>query len=210
MRQASKIKTLLDLIYRSDGITKAINLITIYRIVTAPVLLILIFTGDYAVFKWMLLISFSTDLIDGYLARKYKVNSALGAKLDSIGDDLTVLVAIVGLFVLKFDFIKEQLFIVIVLLSLYCAQVLFSFYRYGKISSFHTYSAKLSALLQGIFLLSFFFFETPIYPLFYLASLVTFIQLVEETILVFILPKWENDVKGVYWVLKRKKRVFKY
>ena len=31
------------------------------------------------------------------------------------------------------------------------------------------------------------------------------IDLIEESILVFLLPQWETDVKGLYWVMKRKK-----
>src|SRR5688572_7448036 len=83
----------------------------------APFLLLLLFTGNYDIFKWLLALSFFTDLIDGFLARKYKVTSILGARLDSIGDDLTVLVGIIGLFVTQLPFIKEQVIFFIVLLA---------------------------------------------------------------------------------------------
>ena len=56
---------------------------------------------------------------------------------------------------------------------------------------------------QGVFLLSVFFFKEPIYLLFYLSSILTIAELIEEIILVFILPKWESNVKGLYWVLKK-------
>ncbi|MFZ1306482.1 MAG: CDP-alcohol phosphatidyltransferase family protein, partial [Ferruginibacter sp.] len=50
-----------------------INGITVYRIIAAPFLLILLFTGKVDIFKWLLALSFFTDLIDGFLARKFKV-----------------------------------------------------------------------------------------------------------------------------------------
>jgi CDP-diacylglycerol--glycerol-3-phosphate 3-phosphatidyltransferase len=50
-----------------------INGITGYRMLAAPVLVWLIFTGNLDLFKWMLAISFFTDLIDGYLARRFHV-----------------------------------------------------------------------------------------------------------------------------------------
>jgi phosphatidylglycerophosphate synthase len=184
-----------------------INGITLYRIIAAPALLILLFTGQYHIFKWLLPVSFFTDLIDGFLARKYKVTSVLGTKLDSIGDDLTVLVGMVGLFYLEWGFIKEQKIILLILLALFIIQVSYAFARYGKMTNFHTYLAKLSALLQGVFLILTFLLGEPNLPLFYAATGITMLELVEETILVYMLPKWQINIKGIYWVMKNKQAV---
>ena len=182
-----------------------INGITIYRIVAAPFLLLLLFYEQYGIFKWLLAFSFFTDLIDGFLARKYRVTSILGTKLDSIGDDLTIVAAIAGLIVIKPLFLKQQLVIIVLLLVLHLTQIIYSFIRYGKITSFHTYLAKTAAILQGVFLILFFFMPQPILFLFYAAALVTGLELIEEIILVSLLPIWEANVKGLYWVLRRKK-----
>ncbi len=182
-----------------------INAITIYRIAAAPVLVFLIFTGNLDVFKWLLGVSFFTDLIDGALARKFKVSSILGAKLDSIGDDLTILAAIIGAFVFKLEFLKSQGWIIAVLLGLFIIQIVFSLFRYRKISSFHTYLAKIAAVVQGTFLILLFLLPEPVYFLFYTAAIITCLDLIEEIILVFILPVWEVNVKGLYWVLRRPK-----
>lgn len=180
-----------------------INGITLYRVVAAPVLLGLLLSGPPTWFKWLIGISFFTDMIDGVLARYFRVNSALGARLDSIGDDLTVLIATVGLFLLLPDFFSAQLLWLLPLVTLFLLQTAFALYRYGKISSFHTRLAKVAALAQGLFLLSFYFFETIYYPLFYTAVIVTMIELIEEIILVFCLKEWSTDVKGLYWVWKK-------
>lgn len=184
---------------------KIINGITIYRIVAAPLLAYLAFTKNQEVFKWLLFISFFTDLIDGYLARRFKATSIVGSKLDSLGDDLTIVAAIIGVFIFKFHFIQEVIVIVYILLGLFFIQHICAFIRYRKITSFHTYMAKTAAILQGSFFILLFFFEDPVYLLFYVAALLTFLDLVEEIILVLMLPKWEANVKGIYWVLKRKK-----
>jgi CDP-diacylglycerol--glycerol-3-phosphate 3-phosphatidyltransferase len=181
-----------------------INGITLYRIIAAPFLLVLIFTGQYDIFKWLLGLSFFTDLIDGFLARKYKVASVLGTRLDSIGDDLTVLVGVIALFVLKGAFIKEHIIVFIILLVLFLAQIVFAFTRYGKMTNFHTYLAKTAALLQGIFLIITFFTDQPNLILFYAAAIVTMLELIEEIILVGLLKHWKANVKGIYWVLKEK------
>jgi len=181
-----------------------INGITVYRIVAAPILLILIFTGQYDIFKWLLGISFFTDLIDGYLARKYKVTSVIGTRLDSIGDDLTILVGMIGLFVMKTAFIKQEIVIFIILFSLFLVQTIYAFIRYRKMTSFHTYLAKTAALLQGAFLLFTFFTTEPNLILFYVAAIITMLELIEEIILVSLLKHWKANVKGIYWVLKEK------
>ena len=183
-----------------------INGITLYRIVAAPILLLLVFSGDLEIFKWLLGISFFTDLIDGFLARRFKVASVLGTRLDSIGDDLTVLVGVIALFVTKMEFIKEQKFIFILLLLLFLAQTTYAFIRYGKITNFHTWLAKTAALLQGVFLLLAFFTDEPNLVLFYTAALITMLELIEEIILVRLLPNWETNVQGIYWVLKKKEK----
>lgn len=182
-----------------------INSITIYRIVACPVLIVMAFMGYFEIYKWLLPISFFTDLIDGFLARRFKVASILGSQLDSIGDDLTVLAAVIGLFIFKLDFILNNLFLSTLLLGLYLLQLLFAFIRYGRLTSFHTYMAKFAFLFQGFFLILIFLLPDPIYWLFYLAAFVSIIDLIEEIIITMYLKKWEANVKGLYWVLRRKK-----
>ena len=184
-----------------------INAITAYRLITAPILVFLIFLNKHDLFKWLLALSFFTDLIDGFLARKFKVTSILGSRLDSIADDFTIVAAIIGLFVLRPDFIRKELVLIIILLVLFLIQMFLAVFRYGRISSFHTYTAKIAAILQGVFLILFFFLPQPDTFLFYVMSISTAIDLVEEILLVIFLPKWEANVKGLYWVLKRKKNI---
>ena len=206
MKDSTKIKSLSDLLTASRQV-KLINLVTLYRIAAFPVLLVMIFINQFGIFKWLFVISFVTDIIDGYLARKFKANSVLGAKLDSIGDDLTILAGVVGLWVAKSDFLITELIIFAVPLGLFLLQMVMAIVRYGRRSSFHTYGAKAAAILQGFFLCSMFLFANPVYWLFYTTAVVTTIELIEETLIVVVLRQWKTNVKGLYWVLKEKERV---
>ena len=181
-----------------------VNTITWYRVIAAPVMMLLLCRHQHGLFGWMLLISFLTDAADGYLARKFNVISKFGSTLDSIGDDLTIAVAIIGIIVFKPGFITDEIVLIVILLFLYLLQIVLALIRYGKISGFHTYAAKIAAVLQGAFLLLFFFLPKPVYILFYFTAIFTIIDLAEEIILVLILPRWTADVKGLYWVLKSK------
>jgi CDP-diacylglycerol--glycerol-3-phosphate 3-phosphatidyltransferase len=183
-----------------------VNVISVYRMMASPLLVILALTGFYDVFKWMLPLSFATDMVDGYLARKYKVATKIGSFLDSIADDLTVIAGIVGLFVWKMDFMRENKVVIIGLMILLLIQNALALIKYRKLSSFHTYGAKISALFQGVFLILMFLLPEPIYPLFYVAVIISALDLIEEIIMVIIIPKWMTDVKGLYWVFKDKEK----
>ena len=182
-----------------------INSITLYRLAAAPVLLILVFLKETDIFKWLLAFSFFTDAIDGYLARRYKVVSVMGAKLDSWGDDLTVIAGMIGLFIIKPEFIKKEYIGLLFVFIPFLIETILALIRYKKMTSFHTLLAKLAAVLQGCFLILSFFMPEPPLLLFYTAVFVTALQLVEEIILIFLLPKWQADVKGLFGVLKQNK-----
>lgn len=181
-----------------------VNGITIYRLSAAPVLFGMVLMHEVELFKWFLLLSFSTDAIDGFLARRWKVTSATGARLDSIADDLTVMVATVALFISQTKFVFANASWFIVPLILFVVQMIIAFAKYGKITSFHTYAAKVAALAQGLFLLSAFFFEQPNYYLMIAAAVVTTYDLVEEIILALLIKEWITDVKGIWWIFRKK------
>jgi phosphatidylglycerophosphate synthase len=183
-----------------------INGITLYRLIAAPFLLYLVITKQTDIFKWLLAFSFFTDAIDGFLARRYKVVSVMGAKLDSWGDDLTVVVGVVGLFVSRPEFIRSEYIWLVCLLILFLIQVSVALIKYKSTTSFHTYLAKLAAILQGSFLILAFFMTEPSRILFYIAVGVTALDLLEEIIVTLILSKPKSDVKGIYWVLKQKNK----
>ncbi|HMH23668.1 MAG TPA: CDP-alcohol phosphatidyltransferase family protein [Puia sp.] len=179
-----------------------VNGITLYRVLAAPLLLLLVFRHEWGIFKWLLVLSFLTDAVDGYIARKYKVVSSAGAVLDSIGDDLTVLVAIIGLIVFDPIFIHRELLPVIILGVLYVFQILAALIRYGKLTSFHTWLAKIAAVSQGVFLILTFFLSAIPQPLFWIAVILTALDLTEEIILVILLPRWKSDVHGLSAALR--------
>jgi CDP-diacylglycerol--glycerol-3-phosphate 3-phosphatidyltransferase len=172
-----------------------------YRIFAAPFLLILLWLDEREFFTWFLLISYCTDMIDGFLARKLKIASARGSQLDSIGDQITFVVGLLGLLRFEFDFIKTNLMIILIALIPYIVQMLIAYAKYGKSTSFHTYLAKLSAMIQGIFII-WALFLGPNYILFYFMIILGFLETFEEIIMIFMYDEWVSDIKGIYWALK--------
>ncbi|WP_272023010.1 CDP-alcohol phosphatidyltransferase family protein [Olleya namhaensis] len=177
-----------------------------YRVIAAPFLVLLLFTDNRFLFACFLLISYLTDAIDGYLARKLKITSPRGSQLDSFGDQVTLLIGLIGLFVFEDVFIKSNLVIIIIAFIPYIIQMLIAYYKYGKATAFHTYLAKISAIIQSAFILSSLFFS-PEYALFYIMIGFGLLETIEEIILIFMYPNWASDIKGIYWALKDKRRL---
>lgn len=179
-----------------------------YRIFAAPFLLILIWLDLQLLFTWLLLISYCTDAIDGYLARKLKITSARGSQLDSFGDQVTLIIGLTGLFYFETNFIKTNLAIIIIAFIPYIIQMLIAYFKYGKATAFHTYLAKLSAIMQSIFILWSLFFN-PEYVLFYIMIVIGILETFEEITLIYMYDQWAADVKGIYWAFRDKRRLRK-
>lgn len=176
-----------------------------YRIAAAPVLIAISLLGHRELFTWMLLLSYSTDAIDGFLARKLKIASPRGSQLDSLGDQLTLVVGFIGLILFEKDFIRNNLVVILIPLTLYFLQMLIAFRKYGKATAFHTYLAKTSAIVQAVFILWLLFFG-PVYWLFYLMIGLGIIETIEEIILIFMYPNWVAGVKSIFYAQKDPRR----
>lgn len=177
-----------------------------YRIFAAPFLILIVWLGHRELFSWLLLLSYSTDMIDGFLARKLKITSPRGSQLDSMGDQITLIVGFIGLLRFELGFIQNNYQWILIPFVLYSIQMLIAFVKYKKATAFHTYLAKLSAIIQAAFILWLLFFG-PVYWLFFLMIFVGVIETIEEILLIFLYPKWVAGVKSYFWArndLRRK------
>ena len=176
-----------------------------YRILALPFLVLLLALGIREWFAFFLLISYLTDAIDGFLARKLNLTSARGSQLDSLGDQLTLIAGLSGLLVFETDFIRENLLIISLAFVPYLIQMAIAFKKYGKATAFHTYLAKTSAVLQSVFIVWSLVFG-PVYGLFYAMIIIGILETVEEIGLIFMYDNWVADVKGFFWALKDPRR----
>ncbi len=71
------------------------NIITLVRLALVPVVGYLLLANAYGWALTLFLVVAITDLLDGYIARRFKLVSKLGATLDPIADKLNVFVATV-------------------------------------------------------------------------------------------------------------------
>ncbi len=73
------------------------NLITAFRLILVPVFIWMFFSGDIRVAFAVFLLASASDLLDGYLARKWNVVSQFGKLFDPIADKAMQISAIVCL-----------------------------------------------------------------------------------------------------------------
>jgi cardiolipin synthase len=67
-------------------VTQVPNLLTAARLLAAPYILYLLWTGSFRIALVWFAIASATDVLDGHLARRFKAGSRLGALLDPIAD----------------------------------------------------------------------------------------------------------------------------
>ena len=75
---------------RTNRILTIPNLLSAFRILLVPVIVWLYcWKADYPLAAWTLTLSGLTDIVDGFIARRFHMVSNLGKALDPIADKLT-------------------------------------------------------------------------------------------------------------------------
>ena len=166
----------------------------------APILLLLAWQHRPTIFLLCAAVSLASDLVDGFLARRLQQKSELGAKLDSWGDLATYVVFAVGAWWLWPDVICAEAGWVVVVVASYTLPSLLALLKFGRLTSYHTRGAKLSAVLMGPALLLLFGWQIP--WVFHLAAAVLLVAEIEEIAITFVLREWHADVSSLAEALR--------
>ena len=178
------------------------NIISTLRILTAPWLLYAAWMGYGQIFLGLLLLSLVSDVMDGYLARKFNATSELGAKLDTWGDMATYLTVPLCAWWLIPDLVRKELVFVLIAMASYIIPILVSFLKFRKTPCYHTWVAKFAAVIMSTSVLVAFIAEIT-WP-FRVAALVQVIVALEGILITMQLPELRSNIKS-YWHLKHEK-----
>lgn len=151
----------------------------------------------------LFLLLFSTDALDGFFAKILNQETDRRQKLDTNGDILFLFTGLAGFYVFETDFFQKHVAWIVVVLILYISQFTISLIKFGRRSYFHTYSAKLAAFFQVLFLAYMLFF-TPIEWIFYAAAILSCIDAVEDIIIALKIDKLKMNIKGIWWLNDRR------
>jgi cardiolipin synthase len=176
------------------------NAISSARLCATAVLLASVVMRQVELFTWLLLGCLVSDIVDGLIARGFNLTSKLGATLDSIADMLTWSIGLLGLLVFQRPFVYGHYRELLLVVVLYVVEIVASLWRYGKLSSFHTLMARVAAYAGGIFVMSLFLWGY-LGWLFQTAVCVYVVALLEEMVMIVLLPEWRPDAGGLVRVL---------
>jgi len=93
---------------RGENILNVPNLISLYRLLVFPVILFMALTNRENWFVVLLCISLVSDVLDGSIARYFKLQTNFGAALDNLADICTYAMAILGLYIFKWTEIESH------------------------------------------------------------------------------------------------------
>ena len=180
------------------------NVITLYRLLMVPVILYFAISGRENLFAVFLVINLISDIIDGYIARRFKMESEIGAKLDSFADNFNYVLAFIGFFIFKMDDLREHIVSLIIFISMLLLTVIVPLIKFRKFPSFHLYTTKIGGYIQGAFFICLFTIGF-IAPFYYFMIIWGIAGAVECIAIDMIIPEMRSNVKGLYWVLKEKR-----
>jgi phosphatidylglycerophosphate synthase len=176
------------------------NLLSGARLASVPVLLVLAWLGLSGPFLILFVIALLSDMVDGYLARKLNQESEFGARLDSLGDFTLYMSTPLCAWWLWPEIILREAPYVVAVLTSFIVPILIGFIKYRRLTSYHTWGAKLSAVLMGVgtFLL---FAGGPVY-LFRFSTIILIIAQIEEIAMTFVLREWHADVPSLWHAVR--------
>jgi cardiolipin synthase len=173
------------------------NAICILRIVMVVVLWGIALAGWRRLFAPLLAFTYLTDVVDGYIARRYHVESALGAKLDTIADNLVAISLLGWVYFFLPRLLEEQWPIIGAILVAFIGSIALQYVRFRRRVPLHLYSNKLSAWTLALFLMHALLFGSNLW-FFYVAAAVVGYSLLEEIVLVSTRTDLDETVKSMF------------
>jgi len=177
------------------------NILSFYRIIIFPLILYFTITKSEKLFVIFLIISLITDILDGFIARRFNMKSELGARLDSIADIGTFILAVVGIFIFKSNDFAPHLLSFFSFLGLHLLSNIVSLIKFKRFPSLHLYSWKIGGYIQGIFFFILFVFGFNIFA-YYFMIIWGILSFSEHIAIQLIIKEMKSNIKGLYWVLK--------
>ncbi len=189
--------------YRGRAMLRQLpNVITLLRLAAVPLLAWLAWDGADRPFTVVLIACLLGDVVDGALARLLRATSAIGAQLDSLADSLLFFITIAGTLVFHPDDVRAHVVAFALVPAAWLAENCAALIRYGRLSSFHTYLSRAAGVAMGLFV-TVLLVRGMDARLLHAAVTLVLLATIEEFVLLWMLPGWTANVRGLYWVRRR-------
>lgn len=180
------------------------NILSGYRLLSFPFLLYLALTSREDLFALLLVINLITDVLDGLIARAFNLQTEFGARLDSLADLGTYILAFLGISLFKSEIFTNYPISFYTFIGLFICSNLLSLFKFGKLPCLHLYSWKIGGYIQGLFFLVL-FTHGLVEFLYYFMVFYGIIAFCEHIAVQLIISDMLPNAKGLYWVLKERR-----
>ncbi len=181
------------------------NFVSFYRLLAFPVILYMALSGYKQTFAVLIVINLVTDVLDGLLARMLNQKTEFGARIDSVADMGTYFLVFLGIWVFKREEFAPHIVSFSIFIGLLILALGLSLVKFGRFPSLHLYSWKIGGYIQGTFFAVLFAFDfyTPFYYFMIIWGILAFL---EHIAIQLIIPRMRSNAKGLYWVLKDRRK----
>jgi CDP-diacylglycerol--glycerol-3-phosphate 3-phosphatidyltransferase len=161
--------------------------------------------------KWLGLIVFIAlvdDIYDGILARRWGCDTPALRRSDSWADTVFYLGVAASLWTREQQLLRGNGKLLTTLLAMELARHLFDWVKFRRAASYHSYLAKAWGLVMGVAIVCVLSFGGPRW-LVWVSMLVGIAADAEGLAMSVILPKWQNDVKGIRVALRLRQEMLR-
>jgi cardiolipin synthase (CMP-forming) len=179
------------------------NLLSFYRIFSFPAVVYFAFKNNELIYFILLLIDLITDVLDGFIARKFNLQTEFGARLDALADIGMYILAFLGVIIFKANELEPYLFSLLLFFTVFVIPKIISWIKFSRFPSLHLFSSKIGGYLQGFFFLYLFVFGfSQIF--YYIMIIFGILSFIEQIIIVLIVKDMKSNMKGLLWILNNK------
>jgi CDP-diacylglycerol--glycerol-3-phosphate 3-phosphatidyltransferase len=176
------------------------NLITSVRLLAAIALLYAGLTGQLSLFLPLVLSAGISDMLDGYVARKFNWCTQFGAHLDSISDLLIYIAVLVFLAINQPTEMAQCRWLLTVGAATQILHLILAVKKLGTFPSYHTDFSRFSAYVIYIGIMIFWLFKPPLILNF--LALFWIICSLEGIVITAILSRAKSNIPNISACLK--------
>lgn len=176
------------------------NMLCAVRLAGAPVMLYLAYAQQSTAFLFLFGFLLLTDWLDGKLAILLNQRTSLGARLDSLADATLAGSLILSVGVLLPEVVQTEIRGILAVALSYAASVALSLAKFGRLPSYHTWTAKGSWWLVSVGAIAL-FLDGPVWPI-RVAMAAVVIANLEAAGITLVLREWRADVRSVLPLLR--------
>lgn len=173
---------------------KIVNTLTLSRIIFS--IIMLASYNNKIILVILFLYCGLSDILDGFLARKYNVNSDNGAKMDSIADLVFFcVVMLILLLLIPIEVLSKFIPFIVIAFILKVIAIIMAWYKYREFVILHTLLNKLTGILIFIATLSFFIFNN--LNVYYVVIFSSVAASIEEIVIHLREKALNRDIKSI-------------